>query len=581
MAAGGITDCNWRPPAPGAFSPGCPVVSFAEHRRTGPGSEPTLIGVPSAPVSVAGDSAALIGFADGRGCASIASEARRGFAVALDAVLRGGGGETLGVSPFDRELAAAGVVPGGVSAALARTTLALYASLPMEAAASATLGVVWVGVGTAGQTHRTIYALTVGPGVSVVVAEGAQAAPLQLPRSDGAQPPLPAVAKHAVRKETSFVAILGSARGGCETLAPHEAVAVVLDALASAYERSPDQGAAARSAVVAAAARAAETLLGALDALGCGSESSAVVAFLRDPLAVAAEASAMRRPHALAIRAHGARTVHFVRHGQGNHNLPRPPAAAAAAGAGAEDLFFDAPLNPAGRAEVAAARAAAFASVRVDVVLVSPLTRALETAAILFPGALEGGGVGGGPRILALDLLREAVTGAPENFRRPAAELAVRGWGGVCGLPALFTTAPASPSRQRRFSGVDFSGAVEDLASRPGAWPESLADVARRGAALLACIRSLPEPAAHVAVVSHGVFLETLLAGGDECAAPLACDERHRAARWCARGGRRLWLPHPRRSLCDSWSAQTSCFLSPRRRMNAEVRSFIVGDWAA
>lgn len=84
---------------------------------------------------------------------------------------------------------------------------------------------------------------------------------------------------------------------------------------------------------------------------------------------------------------------------------------------------------------------------------------------------------------------------------------------------------------------MDFSGASEDLAERRDAWPESLGDVARRGAALLALIRALPEPAAHVAVVSHGVFLETLLAGGDDCAAPLACDERHRAARWCEGGG--------------------------------------------
>ena len=99
--------------------------------------------------------------------------------------------------------------------------------------------------------------------------------------------------------------------------------------------------------------------------------------------------------------------------------------------------------------------------------------------------------------------------------------------------------APRPLPVQRRFRGVDFSGAAEDLAARRDAWPESLGDVARRGAALLALIRSLPEPAAHVAVVSHGVFLETLLAGGDECAAPLACDERHRAKRWCERGLRK------------------------------------------
>ena len=74
---------------------------------------------------------------------------------------------------------------------------------------------------------------------------------------------------------------------------------------------------------------------------------------------------------------------------------------------------------------------------------------------------------------------------------------------------------------------------------------EPLADVAARGAAFLSMLRGRSE--AHIVVVSHGVFLETLLT-----LTGLGVTARHKQA------------PHG----------------SAGRWMNCEMRSFMIGDWA-
>lgn len=73
------------------------------------------------------------------------------------------------------------------------------------------------------------------------------------------------------------------------------------------------------------------------------------------------------------------RTVTLIRHGQSEHN------AAVLAGAVGDPGFFDARLTAMGEAQVVTL-AAQMAAVRVEAVIVSPLTRALQTAWGAFGG---------------------------------------------------------------------------------------------------------------------------------------------------------------------------------------------------
>jgi broad specificity phosphatase PhoE len=70
--------------------------------------------------------------------------------------------------------------------------------------------------------------------------------------------------------------------------------------------------------------------------------------------------------------------VHFIRHGQSTFN-------AAWAETGRDPGHIDAPLSPLGHDQVAQARDA-LAPVRVDLVITSPLTRALQTTVGIFGG---------------------------------------------------------------------------------------------------------------------------------------------------------------------------------------------------
>lgn len=121
------------------------------------------------------------------------------------------------------------------------------------------------------------------------------------------------------------------------------------------------------------------------------------------------------------------------------------------------------------------------ARMAVDVVLVSPLTRTIQTALHLFPE----------PRptelhFVAIEMCREAHGGHPCDQRRPLRELA------------------------KDFPAVDFSLVETD----EDTWHnvnrrETVKEVALRGDKFLDVLRARPER--NIAVVSHGVFLETLL----------------------------------------------------------------------
>jgi broad specificity phosphatase PhoE len=105
--------------------------------------------------------------------------------------------------------------------------------------------------------------------------------------------------------------------------------------------------------------------------------------------------------------------VHFIRHGTAISNDPRLTEAEIA-----EERFLDAPLNDHGREQARLAgeelaRALALHAATVDVVLVSPLCRALETAELILASA------GISPPVRVIELLREAHGVRRCDARRP------------------------------------------------------------------------------------------------------------------------------------------------------------------
>ncbi len=78
------------------------------------------------------------------------------------------------------------------------------------------------------------------------------------------------------------------------------------------------------------------------------------------------------------IQPHMAKDVYLIRHGQSTFNILFDSS-------GIDPLHFDAPLSTLGVGQVAKARQAA-ANLDADLVVTSPLTRALETAVGLFEG---------------------------------------------------------------------------------------------------------------------------------------------------------------------------------------------------
>jgi broad specificity phosphatase PhoE len=101
------------------------------------------------------------------------------------------------------------------------------------------------------------------------------------------------------------------------------------------------------------------------------------------------------------------KTVLCIRHGESTFNAAWRVNAI-------DPLHFDAPLSDLGRSQVAQARSA-LAGYPVEVVLTSPLTRALQTAHGLFDGHPNA------PRMEVAPLLRERVENSCDIGRPPAA----------------------------------------------------------------------------------------------------------------------------------------------------------------
>lgn len=150
------------------------------------------------------------------------------------------------------------------------------------------------------------------------------------------------------------------------------------------------------------------------------------------------------------------------------------------------------------------------ARIVVDAVLVSPLTRTLETATLMFQDEKHR------PPFIAVELCREAHGGHPCDQRRPVSVV------------------------KPEFGHVDFSGVGtdEDTWHNPER-RETVREVSIRCDKFLTMLRARPER--NIVVVSHGVFLETLL---------------NRCGLYCTDDSVRL-----------------------KRFENAEMRSIVLGGW--
>lgn len=161
-----------------------------------------------------------------------------------------------------------------------------------------------------------------------------------------------------------------------------------------------------------------------------------------------------------------------IRHGESTFN-------AAWRAMGIDPLYFDAPLSDAGREQVRRARST-LTDYPVEVVITSPLTRALQTATGLFDGHPRR------PRMLVAALLRERVENSCDVGRSPV-QL-------------------ASDFRALDFADLDDEWWHADgVPDARGVCVEPVAAVAARAAEFRTFLLARPER--FIAVVGHGTFL--------------------------------------------------------------------------
>lgn len=183
-------------------------------------------------------------------------------------------------------------------------------------------------------------------------------------------------------------------------------------------------------------------------------------------------------PTAWALGIGDAKMIHLVRHGEGDHNVA---ASLYGAQAYAMTSLLDADLNATGIEQARGlGERIRGRGLAVEVVIVSPLRRALRTAVEMFPPALDP------PPIVANELCREAAGLHCCDERRPISVAALE------------------------FSGVNFRGCLNDadVLHNPTR-RETVREVALRADLFIDVLRARPER--HIAVVSHGVFLESLM----------------------------------------------------------------------
>lgn len=165
------------------------------------------------------------------------------------------------------------------------------------------------------------------------------------------------------------------------------------------------------------------------------------------------------------------RSIICIRHGESTFN-------AAWRAAAVDPLHFDAPLSPVGVEQVRQARRA-LEHLPVELVVTSPLTRALQTAVGLFGEHRHS------PRFVVHPLMRERVENSCDVGRSPA-ELAVE-------FPALDVAHLDDPWWH-----------VDGAPDHRGICIEPVASVAARALQFKSYLRMRPERC--IAVVGHGTF---------------------------------------------------------------------------
>jgi broad specificity phosphatase PhoE len=198
---------------------------------------------------------------------------------------------------------------------------------------------------------------------------------------------------------------------------------------------------------------------------------------------------------------HGHKIVRFMRHGQAAHNVTAEPLRAAGCTydafleAMAKDDAFDAPLTPLGisqAAEAAGSAECAAAMASVQLVVASPLSRAIDTADLCFPQDSLEMASRAVPRLVKEEA-REIAGLLLNGKRRKRSELAALypHWDCAVGL---------ADEEDAHWEAVGGSQALEEEAS-----------CRRRGRELLAWVWARPET--DVVVVAHGGLFH-LLANG-------------------------------------------------------------------
>mmetsp|Transcript_90008 Transcript_90008/g.141031 ORF Transcript_90008/g.141031 Transcript_90008/m.141031 type:complete len:261 (+) Transcript_90008:39-821(+) len=178
--------------------------------------------------------------------------------------------------------------------------------------------------------------------------------------------------------------------------------------------------------------------------------------------------------------------VHFIRHGEGYHNVAQTEWRKQGKSAEPYDLehdpdfkYLDPDLTEKG-VEQAKSLQQRTAEVKPELLVVSPMRRAIRTGLLAFESQVSGGSL----KVLAQELLHETAGGHTCDKRLPRTDLA------------------------SEFQQVDFSliGEEDPLWSEVR---ETLPDLATRAARFIEWVMARPEQ--HVAVATHSGFLRSLL----------------------------------------------------------------------
>ncbi|XVF70893.1 hypothetical protein PTKIN_Ptkin11bG0198800 [Pterospermum kingtungense] len=177
------------------------------------------------------------------------------------------------------------------------------------------------------------------------------------------------------------------------------------------------------------------------------------------------------------------KTLHLVRHGQAMHNVEGDKNREALL----SPHLFDAQLSPLGLQQVAKLRKDARGLLdRVDLVITSPLSRAMETAVRVFGSGGQMTPTLNSPQIMAVELCRDRMGIRPCDMRRKVSEC------------------------RSLFPSIDFSmmdGEDDNLWNSDIREPEE--ELASRVAKFLIWLWTRPEK--EIVVVSHGVVLQNIL----------------------------------------------------------------------